>query len=50
MRAVLDAEPRLTGGPVERWSERPVTKFERKGLAVGREITDFRYRRVPGLA
>lgn len=44
MREVLDAEPRLTGGVVERWAERPVTKFERKGLAAGREITDLLYR------
>jgi tRNA (guanine-N7-)-methyltransferase len=43
MIEVLDAEPALTGGVVERWSERPVTKFERKGLAVGRAITDLRY-------
>src|SRR6185312_12075524 len=27
MRAVLDAEPALDGGPVPRWEERPVTKF-----------------------
>lgn len=44
MRAVLDAEPGLCGGPVERWAERPVTKFERKGLAAGRPITDLAYR------
>lgn len=42
---VLDAEPQLEGGVVERWSERPVTKFERKGLAAGRSITDLAYRR-----
>ncbi len=41
MRAVLAADPVLTGGVVERWSERPVTKFERKGLAAGREIVDL---------
>ena len=46
MRAVLDAEPQLAGGRVERWADRPVTKFERKGLAVGREITDLAYRRT----
>jgi len=46
MRRVLDAEPLLTGGPVKRWSDRPVTKFERKGLAVGRDITDLAYRRT----
>ncbi len=46
MVAVLDAEPGLEGGPVERWSDRPVTKFERKGLAVDRDIVDLAYRRV----
>ena len=42
----------------ERWAERPVTRFERKGVEVGREISDFLYRRTtapsvegqPGLA
>ncbi|MEP9363648.1 tRNA (guanosine(46)-N7)-methyltransferase TrmB [Nocardioides sp. CN2-186] len=43
MVEVLDAEPLLTGGVVERWAERPVTKFERKGLAADREITDLAY-------
>ena len=46
MIEVLDSEDLLDGGRVERWAERPVTKFERKGLAVGREITDLTYRRV----
>lgn len=46
MRAVLDAEPTLDGGVVPRWEERPVTKFERKGVAAGRAITDLRYRRA----
>ena len=46
MRSVLDAEPGLVGGPVERWADRPVTKFERKGLAVDRSITDLAYRRL----
>lgn len=46
MVEVLDAEPQLTGGVVERWAERPVTRFERKGLAAGRSITDLAYRRV----
>ncbi len=45
MRAALDAEPGLTGGVVERWAERPVTKFERKGLEAGRAITDLAYTR-----
>lgn len=43
MIAVLDAEPGLTGGRVERWADRPVTKFERKGVAVDRDIVDLHY-------
>lgn len=46
MVEVLDAEPTLEGGVVARWDERPVTKFERKGVAAGRSITDLCYRRV----
>ena len=46
MVEVLGVEPLLEGGVVERWAERPVTKFERKGLAKGREITDLTYRRI----
>ena len=46
MIRVLDAEPALEGGPVPRWEERPVTKFERKGVEAGRTITDLAYRRV----
>lgn len=43
---VLEEVPRLEGGRVERWSERPVTKFERRGIAAGRTITDLAYLRV----
>ena len=43
---VLGREPLLEGGPTERWAERPVTKFERRGLAEGRPIQDFCYRRL----
>ena len=43
MQAALDTVPELEGGPVQRWEERPLTKFERKGLAAGRTITDLRY-------
>ena len=46
MLEVLDAEPLLEGGVVDRWAERPVTKFERKGIAKERAITDLAYRRV----
>ncbi len=45
MSEVLDAETTLEGGRVERWTERPVTRFERKGLEVGRDVVDLRYRR-----
>jgi tRNA (guanine-N7-)-methyltransferase len=46
MVEVLDAEPRLRGGVTERWDERPLTRFERRGLAAGRPVTDLCYRRV----
>ena len=46
MAEVLDAEPQLAGGVVPRWEQRPVTRFERKGLAMDREITDLLYRRA----
>ena len=49
MAAVLDAEPLLEnvhGGPAPRWEDRPLTRFERRGLEAGRSITDLTYRRV----
>ncbi len=46
MLEVLDAEPLLDGGVVERWADRPITKFERKGANAGRGSTDLAYRRV----
>jgi tRNA (guanine-N7-)-methyltransferase len=46
MRRLLDAEPLLEGGPIERWADRPVTKFERKGIAAHRDIVDLAYRRT----
>jgi tRNA (guanine-N7-)-methyltransferase len=45
MREVLDAEPLLAGGVTPRWDDRPMTRFERKGLAAGRSITDLAYTR-----
>jgi tRNA (guanine-N7-)-methyltransferase len=44
--AVLDAEPRLRGGVVPRPAWRPVTRFERRGLAEGRTPTDLVYERI----
>jgi tRNA (guanine-N7-)-methyltransferase len=46
MVQALGAEPLLGGGVVPRWDERPVTRFERKGVEAGRRITDLAYRRV----
>lgn len=43
MQEVLGETPGLTGGVVERWTERPLTKFERRGLAKERKITDLCY-------
>ena len=48
MAEVLDAEPLLENaydGPAPRWSDRPVTRFERRGIRAGRPIADFAYRR-----
>jgi len=48
MREVLDAHPALEnvhGGWGPRFSARPVTKYEARGIAAGREIRDLTYRR-----
>ena len=48
MAEVLDAEPLLENrydGPAPRWSDRPVTRFERRGVRAGRPITDLTYLR-----
>jgi tRNA (guanine-N7-)-methyltransferase len=48
MAEVLDAEPLLANlhdGPAPRWADRPLTRFERRGLEAGRSITDLAYRR-----
>lgn len=46
MQRVLDAEPLLAGGVLDRWPDRPVTRFERRGLEAGRLVTDLAYRRL----
>jgi len=43
---VAAAEPRLKGGVVPRPDWRPLTRFERRGLAAGRTPTDLVYTRV----
>lgn len=50
MRELLDAHPRFENahdGWAPRWEERPLTKYEARGLAAGREIHDLTYRRRP---
>ncbi len=47
MRAVADAEPLLVGGETARPRWRPVTKFEARARAEGRDVHDFIYRRPP---
>ncbi|QIK67568.1 tRNA (guanosine(46)-N7)-methyltransferase TrmB [Nocardioides sp. HDW12B] len=42
----LATVPELVGGRTERWAERPVTRFERRGLDAGRPPVDLTYRRV----
>ncbi|MFT4011675.1 MAG: tRNA (guanosine(46)-N7)-methyltransferase TrmB [Nocardioidaceae bacterium] len=45
IETVLGQHLAFDGGRCPRWDERPVTKFERRGLAAGREIQDFAYSR-----
>jgi len=45
MRAVADAEPLLDGGETPRPPWRPVTKFEARARAEGRDVVDLVYRR-----
>jgi tRNA (guanine-N7-)-methyltransferase len=45
---VLAEEPLLESvhdGPAPRWDERPLTRFERRGIRAGRPITDLLHRR-----
>ena len=46
MVEVLDAVPGLTGGVTGRWDDRPLTRFERRGLEAGRPVVDLVYERV----
>ena len=46
MQRVCDAERRLEGGVVDRPSWRPLTRFEARGLAEGRQAVDLCYRRT----
>lgn len=46
MQLVCEAEPRLTGGEIERPDWRPLTRFEQRGLDAGRSPTDLLYVRT----
>ena len=45
MEDVCNAEPRLTGGRIERPEWRPLTRFEQRGLDAGRSPVDLLYTR-----
>jgi tRNA (guanine-N7-)-methyltransferase len=47
VRQVCDEHHALEGGVVERPEWRPVTRYELKGAAAGRESVDLIYRRTP---
>lgn len=42
---VLGEHPAFWGGRCPRWEQRPLTKFERRGLREGRKIADFSFAR-----
>jgi tRNA (guanine-N7-)-methyltransferase len=46
MEQVCRAEERLDGGVIDRPPERPITRFEQRGLDEGRPPTDLRYLRI----
>ncbi len=46
MQRVCEAEPRLVGGVIDRPAERPLTRFEQRGLDEGRPPTDLLFRRA----
>jgi tRNA (guanine-N7-)-methyltransferase len=43
MLDVCSSHPELAGGVVDRPSDRPITRFERKGIDAGRVITDLEF-------
>ncbi len=52
MREALDAEPQLQREPGDgsaRWSERPVTRFEARGVDAGRLVHELCYVQIPRL-
>ena len=50
MRATLDPDPALRNvhdGWAPRWADRPLTRYESRGLAAGRPVHDLAYERRP---
>jgi len=43
VRRLCDEHPAFDGGVIDRPADRPETRYERKGLAAGREVTDLLY-------
>jgi len=48
IRTVFGADPRFLLDSTERFTLRPLTRFESRGIAAGRAIQDFAYRLVTG--
>ena len=46
MQAVCGAHPELRGGRIPRPPERPLTRYEQKGIEAGHTVVDLRYSRV----
>lgn len=44
---VFTASPHWSGGVIERPRDRPLTRYERRGLDAGRRVTDFAWLREP---
>jgi tRNA (guanine-N7-)-methyltransferase len=47
MQLVCAAHPALRGGPIARPPQRPLTRYEQKGIEAGHTVHDFWYNRVP---
>lgn len=46
MIGACNAEPRFEGGPIAGPADRPITRFEQRGIDEGRHTTDLRYERI----
>lgn len=46
IQRICDVQRGLRGGPIPRPVERPLTRYEQKGLVAGHTVVDFRYSRI----